>query len=370
MRRAVVHIGTEKTGTTSLQSFLLDNLDVLRQHGVLYPSSCGFSSNMRLVVFAKKNPEPDLLPVDFDIKNLEACKAWREDFRLTHNDQIERFFSSAKTQMQGDNEAQPPTVIYSSEHLQSRLCAIDEIKTVKEILSKLYDSITILIYLRRQDRYALSAHSSSLRGGATEPFSFGGLHKGGPYYNYKRTLDQWSSIFGVENIIVRLFEPERLHKGDVLADFTRVAGIDSALAAKGTDATSLQQPQVENSALSYTGRQQMLLFNRYVKSGQLPDGIDPQALRQFFLRRVEEVQDELGTIKPARQEAEEFYEHFRADNQTIADRWLDGQNFGEDFSDYPQLCPQPTIEDQSGAVKRVIDEFIESNGQPDLRQAS
>ena len=56
MKRAILHIGTEKTGTTSIQKFLFQNRRKLLSSGTLFPESAGYISNQRLVVYGKNAP--------------------------------------------------------------------------------------------------------------------------------------------------------------------------------------------------------------------------------------------------------------------------------------------------------------------------
>src|SRR5690242_19599893 len=55
MTRLYLHIGTEKTGTSSVQQFLNNNRELLRRHGVLYPVAPGKKSQTLLTVAAQKD---------------------------------------------------------------------------------------------------------------------------------------------------------------------------------------------------------------------------------------------------------------------------------------------------------------------------
>jgi hypothetical protein len=51
MHKALLHIGTEKTGSTSIQNFLYKNESELNKRGYFFPhKSCGLISNYRLVL--------------------------------------------------------------------------------------------------------------------------------------------------------------------------------------------------------------------------------------------------------------------------------------------------------------------------------
>src|ERR1700690_4476721 len=47
-----LHIGTEKTGTTSIQNFLSKNRPRLKKQGIIYPRSPGNQSQRDLTVYA------------------------------------------------------------------------------------------------------------------------------------------------------------------------------------------------------------------------------------------------------------------------------------------------------------------------------
>ena len=48
----ILHIGTEKTGTTSIQKFLATNRTLLKANGVLYPLSPGKVNHIGLEAYA------------------------------------------------------------------------------------------------------------------------------------------------------------------------------------------------------------------------------------------------------------------------------------------------------------------------------
>ncbi len=48
-RRCVLHIGLEKTGTTTIQNRLASNRERLLERGILYPRSAGRSNHLHLV---------------------------------------------------------------------------------------------------------------------------------------------------------------------------------------------------------------------------------------------------------------------------------------------------------------------------------
>lgn len=55
----IIHIGTEKTGTTSIQNGLHANRDALTQAGIYLPVSLGGHNPRQLATYAMKDGRPD-----------------------------------------------------------------------------------------------------------------------------------------------------------------------------------------------------------------------------------------------------------------------------------------------------------------------
>lgn len=345
MKRAILHIGTEKTGTTSIQKFLFENRSKLCASGLLFPASAGFISNQRLVVYGKKAPEQDLAGPSLDVTDAIALSQWKEQFVMEHCSEVLAFQA---------RHVDDSTVIYSAEHLQSRLTTVDEIKRIAHLLRPLFDEVRILVYLRRQDRYALSAHSTSVRGGDPNMFAFERLNAVGPYYNYRMLLERWSAVFGAQNIDVRVFEKNRLQGHDVVTDFRNVTGVNNSC-------PDLPLPASVNEALSHTALMILRTFNALAANDPTLRDFSKHDLRPFLLDAVEAIQDEFGRMLPARSSAIQFYESFQDDNVWIAEQWLDGSGFEEGFAEYPEVAaPMPAMDDLDAKLDTLIDEFANS----------
>jgi len=344
MKRAILHIGTEKTGTTSIQKFLYDNRIKLGANGMLFPASAGYISNQSLVVYAKQSPEPDLAPPSLDVNDAAELSAWKEKFSLEHCAEVLAF--------QGRH--QDSTLIYSAEHLQSRLTKVSEIKRLARLLRPLFDVIDVVVYLRRQDLYAFSAHSTSVRGGKQENFSFETINAQGPYYNYRLLLENWSEVFGAKAIQVRVFEKARLIGNDVVSDFQSVAGID-------TLNLELTRPDSVNEALSATALCILREFNKLAESDSRLLGYVKSDVRLYLLDAVQGIEDSFGRVLPGLSSALAFYDNYKADNQWIADKWLNGEGFKESFDTYPEvIVNEPEIADLDEQLDSLISKFSRS----------
>lgn len=353
MKRAILHIGTEKTGTTSIQKSLYENRIQLAANGMLFPASAGFISNQNLVVYGKQSPELDLAPPSLDVTDAEELAAWKQQFAHEHCAEVLAFQARHKDS----------TLIYSAEHLQSRLTAVSEIKRIARLLRPLFDQVEVVVYLRRQDLYALSAHSTSVRGGKQKAFSFESINGQGPYYNYRLLLENWSEVFGQEALRVRLFEKPRLTGSNVVTDFQSVTGIDCL-------GLELVKPESVNEALSFTALSILQEFNKLDPSDSRLLGYSKPDVRVYLLEAVQNIQDSFGRVLPAKLAALTFYDHFKADNQWIADQWLGGAGFDENFDAYPEgISDEPEITDLDGQLDRLISKFSRSRSGHASRKA-
>jgi hypothetical protein len=344
MKRAILHIGTEKTGTTSIQKFLYENRIKLGASGMLFPASAGFISNQNLVVYGKQAPESDLAPPSLDVNDATELAAWKEKFAQEHCSEVLAFQERHEDSM----------LIYSAEHLQSRLTTVPEIKRIARLLRPLFDQIEVVVYLRRQDLYALSAHSTSVRGGKQESFSFEAINAQGPYYNYRLLLENWSEVFGAEALQVRLFEKQRLIGNDVVSDFQNVTSIN-------TLKLDLVKPNSVNEALSFTALCVLREFNKLTESDSRLLGYSKSDVRLYLLDAVQNIQDSYGRVLPKKSSALAFYDRYKLDNQWIADKWLNSAGFDENFDVYPELASEePEVTDLDVQLDRLISKFSRS----------
>ena len=75
--KAIVHIGTEKTGTTSIQKFLFQNRKKLRNGGFHFLQSAGSTNNRALPAYFIAEHLYDDFYRDEGILTLEAKTAFR-----------------------------------------------------------------------------------------------------------------------------------------------------------------------------------------------------------------------------------------------------------------------------------------------------
>jgi len=118
--------------------------------------------------------------------------------------------------------------LFSSEHCHTILYTCDCVSKVRDILTEIYSDIKIIMYIRRQDRVALSYYSTYLRMGGVSPSPLLAVDKSN--LNYEDLLFRWTSVFGRENVEVRIFDDVEKDGRSVVEDFGDAIGCSGLLA--------------------------------------------------------------------------------------------------------------------------------------------
>lgn len=319
-----LHIGTEKTGTTSLQSFLAANRDGLAQQGYYVPTCFGTPNHVGLAIYAGTDALVSDLVSGVGIAMREVS---------TYRHRIREVFRTEITDRAGSS---PRHLVLSNEHLHSRLRTVEEIAALRDLLAEFCENIRVIVYLRRQDRMAVSlASTRAIKGGTVygEVFETA-LKQVKNYYHYDILLQNFAEIFGDDALDVRIFERERLLDQDLYADFCSALGIE--------DSQTLRRPKSRNESLTGFGQRLLAELNKY-----FPDDPDPikrrertelvRAVTTFYTGRSQLV---------TRGEAEAFYGRFIDGNRWVKETFfpnmVEHSLFDESFVEYPD-----TREDES-----------------------
>ncbi|MCP9841800.1 hypothetical protein KBY93_14330 [Synechococcus sp. J7-Johnson] len=233
MTNLYLHIGTEKTGTTSIQEFLRMNRSALGVIGSYVPHSLGRSNHQWL---------PFVFSRDLTVDSFFRMQHIRTDEqRLKAQENMKNVFRDEILNTHSDNW------VISSEHLQSCLERRQEIVDLYDELSNHFTTITVLVYLRNPIDTAMSAWSTRIKCGVlAKELVSPNDRRISTVCNHQRTLQIWSEVFGMENLIARIFHAQELVGGDILSDFTSLLWPDMNI-------INYQQPGRKNESLSALG---------------------------------------------------------------------------------------------------------------------
>ena len=287
-----LHIGTHKTGSSSIQHWLKENRSLLEADGYYYPIEGAYfyppEASASLLAHAMLERRPSYIgntvidrnscvsDIGRDIKN-SSCKS----------------------------------VIVSSEHF-SHAKKIEEVKNIFDLFSDLFEKMTVIVYLRRQDHRLESSWSQNAKSGAIT-LSFDEIlnqHLSSPNWNYFELMAPWVEVFGRDNVIMKPFEKEQFFKNDLIHDFL------NALGFKGEVVNS----SIKNVSPSIEFFETLRMFGCSIPS--VPE-------RMAFFRILRSIPIKLDSTKytlftPEKRKA--FLELYKESNELVAEKYLGRSN--------------------------------------------
>ena len=144
----VLHIGSGKTGTTSIQNFLHLNRERLAELGHLYPKSPGAKRHLRLGLFVKPDSELDGTIV-WSRQRFSDPTAFRRSFRR-------KLFAEI-------NDSGLSHVIMSDEALYGS--SNEAIRGLRTFTDQNAKRLRLVLYLRRQDDHLSSRYQQVVKTG-------------------------------------------------------------------------------------------------------------------------------------------------------------------------------------------------------------
>lgn len=236
--KLIVHIGTEKTGTSSIQNALFENKTLLLKAGFYFSQCAGNRNNIQFPLSCMHYDRED-----------EDC--YFTNNGITTNQHRAQYYNDLKHKFADEVNALKKihTVIISSEHFHSLLVKVQEVETFKALLGNMFSSIKVVCYLREQVATCISHYSTRIKTGDSDELStfIKRCSPQNPYYNYLDLLDRWSAVFGKSNLIVDLFDKKTLKNNDIIDDFFYKIGFDAPQA-------KIVRSKQTNQSLNYIGQ--------------------------------------------------------------------------------------------------------------------
>jgi hypothetical protein len=299
-----LHIGTQKTGTTTLQALGTRNRAALAAQGVLYPVAPGRQNHVGLTFYAQNGMGNRDLSRAEGINTQEDMQAYLDGLPAALHDEIAASGCH--------------TVWLSNEHLSSRVRQPAQIARVAALLKPLAEQIRLVVYLRHQPEYYLSTYAMEVKAGGHKDIQ-PPVNGRDYYYNYERMLDGWARTFGDAAIMVRVFERAALKNGDVVADFFDVMGF---VPGPGIDI-----PPALNTSLDAKVLQFLRLFRQHIPR-YVDDAANPE--HGDIVRALEGISNGPRFSIPA-ETLQSIGDAFAPSNANVARRYL-GRDDGVLFS--------------------------------------
>ena len=237
-----LHIGTEKTGSTTLQNFARVNHKALQAMGLHYPiTQDGIKIHAALPAYASAVTGPPKLGRNYEIDGPESLERFRTDYETVLGTGLRQSGCQA--------------MLLSNERLSAYIRRPAEIARLQSLAHALAEEVKIVIYLRDQPDMFLSAYSTGIKAGRDAEMR-PPVKSGTYYYDYEQIIAAWAGVFGQSAMIVRVFDRRELVGGDIIDDFLAAIGM-------ATSAGFERTPDI-NTRLDGRTTQFLRLFNRYV----------------------------------------------------------------------------------------------------------
>ncbi len=206
MAKLVLHIGTHKTATTTIQETFAANADLLRQHGLIYPDLGKASGHHGL-----SHEWNRTLPAHFQYPR-GGKAAWKEVAKRYSHQEGTVFLSSENLSLGHPNAAPDYTEI------KKRISAFDE--------------VLVVAVVREQCQFMQSAFLEVAKKGLPPPpaklvrSALSGGYCTGLWLDYASLYDQLRRSFEPEEIHFLDFDKARKSPSGILGEVLKVAGID------------------------------------------------------------------------------------------------------------------------------------------------
>lgn len=295
MKTLYIHIGTSKTGTTTIQTYCGINREQLKSKGVLFPimpyhydriteNRNGHFLYANIYENGVRNKEKEEQVLKQELDYIVDCFKDYDNVLLSE----ESIWWATATRRKSLWK-------YLQEHSQQNNY-----------------QVKIIVYLRRQDQFMMSRYNQILKtdtGGGTQRFYEYFKDMNGKYkcvMNYRQRLDYMAKFFPKENIVVKRFDRSYFYNGDLNADFLHILGVE-------IDDTFAELPKDENLGISVQSGELKRVLNRL---GTMTFAENQKLLQ--MLNECEELLPKREVSIMTTEHIEKFMKKFIDDNESIA----------------------------------------------------
>lgn len=317
MSSVVLHIGTKKTGTTFLQSFLSRNQDALADQGWRCPTLVGRRGHHDLALAFATN------------KNSPWHKLHGQDSPAATEQLIGELGGFLGRSVQPDDRW-----VLSSEFIGSRVSTPADVGALLALLHEHFDDVRVLVYFRRQDFMVPSTYSQSIKEGSRATLDWQYVDRRIADFDHLGLFTMWCDAAGAQSVAARPFlEGYKAQPEALLADFLDAAGI-------ATDpAFVLPGPAAVNPQLAAEGVAALRVVNAVLPRR----GSDGKPMRRALSPRIARgiaAVNEGPSIALPRDLAQQIDHHFDPSNRAL----INVMGMSDTWSEWLAQDAKPTTE--------------------------
>ncbi len=235
-----LHIGQPKTGTSSIQRFCIENVEILNRAGIGY--------ELMPYTYLKTRPERNarFLSTVVRDENRQIIKGGKEK-------RMEEAFGILAEQL-----TRYDSILLTDERLWNffGIRGYDPLIKLQEFAKSQGARVCVVAYVRPQDDWIVSLYRQRVQDSDTD-LSWEDFLAGGPVrmsVHYEAECDRIAEIVGRENMIFRVYDRSLFPGGKIETDFLDALGI--------TDLTGMKEPVREtNPSLTNNYAEILRIFN-------------------------------------------------------------------------------------------------------------
>ncbi|MBP7972409.1 MAG: hypothetical protein WBB44_05850 [Candidatus Nanopelagicales bacterium] len=319
MAKLVLHIGTRKTGTTFLQSYLHENVAQLKKQGWSYPE---FVEERNHLEFA-------LLFHD-KVSGIHRMRGMPDRAAINRNAQ--KWADQLRKHVRPNSRW-----IITSEMFSTRLQTVGEVQNAVTFLRQFFDDITVVLFVRRQEFMFPSVYSQSVKNGFSPTWSWGFCKKRLSKLDYQTMYERWNGANGVdEMVVVPFLESDKANADRLPEQFSEATGIKF-----GQD--WVMPPEFHsNQSLSAEGIAFLRVVNPYIPLMRA-DNTSNRYQRELVIERLMELTPG-PSIRPDAEIQARIIDHYKPSNQALVDALQGGRSASQAWDEWlqpPAEAPRP-----------------------------
>ncbi|GKY88582.1 glycosyltransferase family 2 protein [Sinisalibacter aestuarii] len=251
--RIIVHIGLPWCGADELQAVLDDKRARLLEQGVLYSGALGRRNHTRLYMAVT------------DPGHVDPLRFARGFARDAAQARLQRMVAQ---DIAAEIEKHGPELYVVSAHQLVTLPNRSELERLRDLLAPHSDDITVLAHLDEQARVLLRHYAQAVAEGRTAPLEreiamatapdwrkaalagwadispatqgFPELQAAPHWLDYARLVERWEAVFGAGKVVLRGYDPERIHSPAITDEIREMLGIGGNIGQ--AEAPTLPEP--------------------------------------------------------------------------------------------------------------------------------
>jgi len=242
-KQVIIHVGTDKTGSTSIQKAFGSMREPLRRRGL----AAYLPGDVHPMLGSAFCAEPESYVFNRNIGIADRAKIETRDKRYLV--EVEDFIKSAKN---------CETLVASYEgfmHLPD-----EALEGLHKWGKRYADSVIAVMYVRQPHSYAVSAMGQNVRMGK-EPCPNGRI----PTHNFPEKVGRLIKVFGRDSVMVRSFEADQLVGNDVVLDFLSIVGASEIVDSKDYVIPERANQRMSGRAMVFGGAFAKSLLNAGIK---------------------------------------------------------------------------------------------------------